>query len=127
MSAKTAMNKNGKNSHYSAHLIADFESPVFVEDPKQLRKILWEASKVANNTPLKCSIHKFPLQGITGVILLAESHIAIHTWPEHGFASVDLLTCGRTLPREGVQTLISALNPRRSEIRFVDRGRMQPR
>lgn len=120
MKAKT---KKKKKSHFSLHLIADFESPTFVEDPKKLRKVLWEASKVANNTPLKSSIHKFPLQGITGVILLAESHIAIHTWPEHDYLAIDIFTCGRdTKPYAALDYLKEVFKPKKVKVMFIKRG-----
>ena len=75
--------KNHKEDTFSSpiHLIADFKSPKFIENIAELKRVLLGAAKAANNTPLKTSIYKFPVQGITGVVLLAESHIAIHTWP----------------------------------------------
>ncbi len=111
---------------FSVHLIADLESPRFIEDAKKLKKILWEAAEVANNIPLKTSIHKFPLQGITGVVLLAESHIAIHTWPEHGFIAVDIFTCGKqTKPYSALKYLKKVFRPKKTKVLFIKRGKQQ--
>lgn len=109
---------------HSVHLIADLESPMnFIEDPKELRRVLWQAAKAANNTPLKSSIHKFPLQGITGVVILAESHIAVHTWPECGYMAVDIFTCGKqSMPYKALDYLTAQFKPKKVKLMLVDRG-----
>ncbi|MDD5347531.1 MAG: adenosylmethionine decarboxylase [Candidatus Omnitrophica bacterium] len=109
---------------HSVHLIADFISPQhFVEEPEELETILYEAAYVAKNTPLKSCIHKFPGQGITGVLVLAESHIAIHTWPEHDYIAVDLFTCGRhTQPHKALEYLKRKFLPAKVRVRDIDRG-----
>jgi S-adenosylmethionine decarboxylase proenzyme len=56
------------------------------------------------------------------VVLVAESHLSIHTWPEHEYAAADILTCGKTLPEEGVKSLIALMKPARSEVRRYERG-----
>ncbi|MCM8763642.1 MAG: adenosylmethionine decarboxylase, partial [Candidatus Omnitrophica bacterium] len=87
------------------------------------KKILWEAAKVANNTPLKVTVHKFPRQGITGVVILAESHIAIHTWPEHGYLAIDIFTCGKnTRPYAALDYLKKVFSPKEMKIKLIKRG-----
>lgn len=109
----------------SVHLIADFESPHFIECPRKIRKILWEAALVAKSTPLKTSIHKFPLQGMTGVVLLAESHISIHTWPENNYMAVDIFTCSKQAkPREALEFLKLHFKPKKVKSMFIKRGRL---
>lgn len=109
----------------SIHLIVDFIAPRnVIEDPSEIEKILFEAAKVANNTPLKTAIHKFPLQGITGVILLAESHISIHTWPEHDYISIDIFTCGKkTKPYNALEYLKERFAPRSVKVKEIKRGK----
>ncbi|MCX7927253.1 MAG: adenosylmethionine decarboxylase [Candidatus Omnitrophica bacterium] len=109
---------------HSVHLIADFISPKhFVEDPEQLEEILYEAAYAANNTPLKACIYKFPGQGITGVLVLAESHISIHTWPEHDYIAVDLFTCGpQTQPHKALEYLKRKFLPAKVRVQEIDRG-----
>ncbi|MDD5730355.1 MAG: adenosylmethionine decarboxylase [Candidatus Omnitrophica bacterium] len=110
---------------FSVHVTADFESPKFIEGVKEIKKILLEAAKAANNTPLKTAIHKFPVQGITGVILLAESHIAIHTWPEHDYLAIDIFTCGRkTEPYKALEYLKKKFCPKKVKVRQITRGRV---
>ncbi len=109
---------------YSVHLIADFECPKFIDDEEEIERILYEAAKAANNTPLKTSVHQFPMQGVTGVILLAESHISIHTWPEHNYLAIDIFTCGRqTKPQAALEYFKSVFMPTRVKTQLIERGR----
>ena len=89
-----------------------------------MEKILYGAAKAANNTPLQVTVYKFPVQGITGVILLAESHIAIHTWPEHEYMAVDIFTCGKeTKPIRALEYLKEVFQPKQVKIRHIRRGK----
>ncbi|MCM8791924.1 MAG: adenosylmethionine decarboxylase [Candidatus Omnitrophica bacterium] len=126
-SVKIESNKkseNKKRASFSIHLTADFYAPAyFVEDEDELQKILFEAARQSNSTPLKVAIHKFPVQGITGVILLAESHISLHTWPEYGYAAVDVFTCGKNAqPIKALEYLKNVFCPKKVKIRHVRRG-----
>ena len=60
--------------------------------------------------------------GVTGVLLLAESHLSIHTWPEHGFAAIDIFLCGRLRPEAAKETLQHALKAERSVWQTHPRG-----
>lgn len=113
---------SAKNT-YSVHLIADFQSCRLIDEPKELKKLLLEAAKRAKNTALKTCIHKFPVQGITGMLLLAESHIAIHTWPEHDYVAIDIFTCGKkTQPYKALEYLKTKFKPRKINVRLLKRG-----
>lgn len=117
--------KTIKKRPYSVHLLADLEAPHFIEDPAKLRRVLWQAALEANNTPLKTSIHKFPGQGITGIVILAESHIAIHTWPECNYLAVDIFTCGKnSRPYKALEYLKQHFQPTKVKIMFIKRGRL---
>lgn len=59
-----------------------------------IRAELIAAVARAGATPVQDVVHRFSPHGVTGVVVIAESHFSIHTWPEHGFAAVDLFTCG---------------------------------
>lgn len=65
-----------------------------LNDIDQLRKILISAARESGATILGESFHHFQPQGVSGVVVIAESHISIHTWPEYGYAAVDIFTCG---------------------------------
>ena len=64
-----------------------------LNDSASIREMLLEISRLAGLTPIATRIHRFPSQGLTGYMILAESHISIHTWPEYGFAILDIQTC----------------------------------
>src|SRR4051794_27126999 len=83
------------------HVIAELDGcgPERLGDIGLVRTLIVAAAKAAGATPLADSMHEFPGGGVSGFVLLAESHISIHTWPEHGYAAVDIYTCGdHTMP-----------------------------
>jgi len=81
-----------------------------LDDEAFLRNAITSAAKRAGATLLNLITHRFEPQGVTGLALLAESHISIHTWPESGYAAVDVFTCGdHTMPERACQRLIADL------------------
>jgi len=117
--------KNTKKKYAGIHLIADFWHGKIIKDIKGVRRILIEAARAANNTPLEISIHKFSPQGLTGVILLAESHIAIHSWPEFDYLAIDIFTCGeKSMPYKALDYLKKEFRPKKVEVRELKRGKL---
>jgi S-adenosylmethionine decarboxylase len=85
---------------------------------------LRRAARACGATILETRLHPFEDHGgVTGVVLLAESHVTIHTWPEHGYAAVDLFICGDGTPEDGLPALEEAFRPDRLERAVVERGR----
>jgi S-adenosylmethionine decarboxylase len=81
-----------------------------LDDEAFLRDTITNAAKRAGATLLHLITHRFDPQGVTGLALLAESHISIHTWPESGYAAVDVFTCGdHTMPERACQVLMTEL------------------
>ena len=81
-----------------------------LDDEAFLRSAITNAAKRAGATLLNLITHRFEPQGVTGLALLAESHISIHTWPESGYAAVDVFTCGdHTMPERACQVLSEEL------------------
>ena len=69
------------------------------------------------------SFHRFNPQGVSGVVIIAESHLSIHTWPEYGYAAVDIFTCGTTVePEKAAETLIEKLGAKNHSSREIQRG-----
>jgi S-adenosylmethionine decarboxylase proenzyme len=82
-----------------------------------------QAAQAAGCVILHAQFHKFEPQGVTGLLLIAESHLSVHTWPEHGYAAVDLYTCGSTEPLQAIEELAKALHSKRTDWLTVERGR----
>ena len=84
--------------------------PELLDDQEQIGAFVLEAARVARATILSSQFHKFAPQGVSGVVVIAESHIAIHTWPELGYAALDVFTCGdQLLAEEGFRSLAERL------------------
>ena len=112
-----------KSKYAGIHLIVEFWSGKIIEDSKEIERILIGAVKAAHNTPLKIAIHKFQPQGITGIVLLAESHIALHSWPEFNYVAIDLYTCGdKSNPAKALAYLKKEFQPKKVEIKKFKRG-----
>ena len=81
-----------------------------LDDEAFLRSSITQAVQQAGATLLQLISHRFSPQGVTALALLAESHLSIHTWPESGYAAVDVFTCGdHTMPERACQRLIADL------------------
>jgi len=117
--------KSKKERYAGLHLLAEFWRGKQIEDPKKIETILVEAAKKANASPLEVSVHKFDPQGITGFVVLKESHISIHTWPEEHYIAVDVFTCGdKSLPHAAIEHLEKEFAPQKIEIQETKRGKV---
>jgi S-adenosylmethionine decarboxylase len=78
------------------HILAEFFNcdKEILNDPTQIEKLMIDAAKEANATVLSSSVRTFEPFGVSAVVIIAESHLTIHTWPEYGYAAVDFFTCG---------------------------------
>ncbi len=107
------------------HIVADFWGCSFddLNNKDLLIELMREASLVSSAEVLKVSSKKFKPNGVTVAMLLSESHISVHTYPEFGYAAFDIYTCGRhTNPKKGINFLKRSLNPKRAEIKELKRG-----
>jgi S-adenosylmethionine decarboxylase len=68
-----------------------------ISDVRTIEEIMVGAAKAAKATIVDVVFHNFNPNGISGVIVIAESHLTLHSWPEHNFASIDIYTCGSTI------------------------------
>jgi S-adenosylmethionine decarboxylase proenzyme len=84
------------------------------------------AASQSGVTVLGESFHRFSPQGVSGVLIIAESHFTIHTWPEHGYAAADIFTCGTTVqPEKAAEIIIERFNPRSHSIVQMFRGMVE--
>ena len=81
------------------HTLVEFErcDAVILADCAAVRRILLTAAERAHATVVTDTFHMFSPHGVSGVVVIAESHLTVHTWPEHGYAAVDIFTCGRII------------------------------
>lgn len=112
-------------STFGRHVIADFQgvSQKVLDDYDFLRSALHEAALACGATVVGEQFNKFEPQGVTGVLVLAESHLSIHTYPEHSFCAIDCYTCGTEVdPEKAFRHLVSILKPKRVYKRGLMRG-----
>lgn len=83
----------------SRHILAEFYGCPFqlLNDEKKVEQIMCKAALEAGAEIREFVFHKFSPQGVSGVVVISESHLAIHTWPELGYAAIDVFTCGENV------------------------------
>lgn len=95
-----------------------------IDQPEAVRAAIYEAVREIGATLLNAHVHTFSPQGVTGVATLAESHLALHSWPEHGYLAADVFTCGDHVnPQALVEVLQKRFEPGLIEIKELERGR----
>ena len=95
-----------------------------LNDEEYVRDVVYSSSRKCKSTLLALNSHKFDPQGVTCIAMLAESHISIHSWPEHEYAAIDIFMCGETEPHRAVNVIRNAFQPERVEIGEHQRGRL---
>lgn len=117
--------RNGTR-YAGTHLIIDLWEADRLDDIDFIEQAMRDCVDAAGATLLHIHLHHFtPNLGVSGVAVLAESHISVHTWPETGFAAFDVFMCGDTEPQKAVDVLKSAFRPSRIEVGEHLRGRME--
>lgn len=99
----------------------------FLNDRPRLEEVLSRAANAAGATVVKVVFHEYSPYGVSGVVVIEESHFSIHTWPEAGYATVDFYTCGSCTPERAHEVLVEQLQPERFELMVVERGLPGPR
>lgn len=109
------------------HLLVEFYNctPSLLDDVEGIEKQMNEAARKCGATIVQSNFHRFEPYGVSGVVVISESHLAIHTWPEYGYASVDLFTCGDEIqPMIAYEVLKEAFEAKGAEIQMVKRGNL---
>lgn len=104
------------------HLIVDLHGAHGLDDIDLIEATLRRAVDAARATLLHIHVHHFQPNGVSGVAVLAESHISIHTWPDAGYAALDVFMCGKADPDACIPVLREAFRAERVEVNEILRG-----
>lgn len=118
--------QNGKKQiHLGQHVLAEFFEcdPNVLNNVKLVEKLMLNAALECGATVVQKCFHMFNPYGVSGVIIISESHLAIHTWPELGYAAVDLFTCGdKCDPKVSYEYLKKMFNSKNASFTELQRG-----
>lgn len=104
------------------HIIIDLYDAEGLNDQARIETAMLECIDEAGATLLHIHLHPFEPTGVSGVAVLAESHISVHTWPENGYAAFDVFMCGDAQPEKCIDILGRAFNAGRVEVKQLRRG-----
>ena len=93
------------------HLLIDLHGAINLNNPQEIETVLRNCAIQCGATILHSHMHHFNPQGVSGVVVLAESHISIHTWPETGYVALDIFMCGTCNPYESIPLLKEYFKP----------------
>jgi len=106
-----------------SHLLLDFWGAKNIQNKEVIEKAMREAAKACNAKVLGVTLHEFGEgAGITGVAVLAESHISIHTWPEISYVALDVFMCGKCDPQNAIPVFEKYFEPTKSSFSLHKRG-----
>ena len=111
--------------HLGRHVILEYYgcSEELLNEPEALREIFTAAVRRMRAHIVSSHFHRFNPHGVSGVVVISESHLSVHTWPEFGYAAVDVFTCGDVVdPWDAHREFVRALEPERSSHVELKRG-----
>jgi S-adenosylmethionine decarboxylase proenzyme len=106
------------------HLLLELHGcePALLNDRERLAALMRRAAEAAGARVVAEVFHPYAPHGVTGVLVIEESHFSLHTWPEYGYAAVDFYTCGDCTPERAARVLEEGLAARRAELMTIHRG-----
>jgi S-adenosylmethionine decarboxylase len=110
------------------HILAEMYDcdPDILDDQTRVTDVMVRAALEAGAEVRQVAFHKFSPQGVSGVVVISESHLAIHTWPELGYAAVDVYTCGeRVDPWDACRYISAGLRAGRVDAQEIRRGLLE--
>ena len=115
---------SGLTKEFGKHYLVEYvgcnpKKLKFVED---VRPLFLRAAEKSRATIIQSFFHQFEPAGVTGIIMIAESHFSVHTWPENTYASFDILTCGEMEPEAAIEELRTGFEAQRVDVRVFPRG-----
>ena len=110
--------------HLGEHIIIElYGCPAsLLANRQEIEKLMKASAKSMGANIVESTFHHFAPLGISGVVLIKESHLTIHTWPEHAYAAVDIFTCGTIDLKAGVHFLKEQLMAKKTEVQSLKRG-----
>ncbi|MEE8329874.1 MAG: adenosylmethionine decarboxylase [Thermodesulfovibrionia bacterium] len=112
-----------------AHLLIELRecNAKILSNLKEVKDVLISAAEAAEATIIEVAFHEFSPFGISGMVIIAESHLSIHTWPEYKYAAVDIFTCGNIIkPEKAVTFLIKKFQSKNPSVVELKRGIISP-
>lgn len=106
------------------HLIAELYGcdRALIDDVAAVREALLQSASAVGATVVGEAFHRFAPQGVSGTLVIAESHLSVHTWPVQCYVALDIFTCGGLDPRPGVACLVEALHAKSYRLHEILRG-----
>ena len=116
------------DNYLGKHILIEFwecEKSV-LDNVNEIENLMLEAAKKAKVTIVEKCFHKFSPYGVSGVVVIAESHLAIHTWPEYNYAAVDFFTCNKNCNIEiAIEYLKEKFNSKKHSVNIIKRGNLE--
>jgi S-adenosylmethionine decarboxylase len=125
---QAAVPRSAPSAYLGRQLMAEFHNcPAgLLAEPEAIERVMRGAAEACGATIVNAVFHHFNPHGVSGAVIIAESHLAIHTWPEYGYAAVDVFTCGATIdPAEAVAYLAEHLGAQHHSFTEVNRGNVK--
>ena len=113
------------NREFGSHFIIELIncSPAKLRKVKDVKQIMGEVIQESKTTVVKSSFHQFQPEGVTGMILIEESHFTIHTWPEESYAAADIFTCGHEMdPYIAMEVMKERFEAKEIRYQIIKRG-----
>lgn len=114
-----------KSKPLGIHILAELHDCDFqkLDDLVLLENAIIKAVEIAGASLVDTMFHKFSPQGVTGIALIMESHLSIHTWPENNYAAVDFFSCNHSMKiTEAIEHISTMVNCKNLTIKNIDRG-----
>lgn len=123
LSAPDALMQRGDRVFAGMHIVVDLYGASRLDDTAYMEAVMRRCAKECGATLLHIHLHLFtPNNGVTGVAVLAESHISVHTWPERKYAAFDIFMCGQSDPEKAISILQESFHAKQSEVTALYRG-----
>jgi len=118
--------QNHNMTFAGTHLLIDIWQAQGLDEMGRVENALKESARISQATLIQIHLHRFtPSGGISGVAILAESHMSVHTWPERSYAAVDIFMCGDTQPELAIPVLGEIFLTSQIEVKTIQRGQVR--